>query len=249
MGSRRPGQQTPSRWRTGDTAAAQPASQRLTCGSARPLRPRAPVCHDPPLDPPGGSGSPICASSTVPFTSARRSTPIFRSSGSSSTSVTSRSGRRDVSAPASSTHWPRPCRDSRSTAAPTTSRAASSAACARTRAPGSVTCSSTWRSSCRTSPARRSLSARRAAPARRASTRSSTSTSSATKASPRANSGCACSARCCRMRSVRLTSCPRAGAGPRRATSSSVSRNDVRSGLPLRRWCAPPTRAAFPGCG
>ena len=37
--------------------------------------------------------------------------------------------------------------------------------CARTRAPGSATCSSTSRSSCRTSPARTSPSARRAAPA------------------------------------------------------------------------------------
>jgi cyanophycin synthetase len=56
------------------------------------------------------------------------------------------------------------------------SPAASSAACARTRARGSATCSSTSPSSCRTSPARTSLSARRAAPTPRASTPSSTNT-------------------------------------------------------------------------
>ena len=58
------------------------------------------------------------------------------------------------------------------------SRAASSAGWTRARAPGSATCSSTSRSSCRTSPARRSPSARRAATASPASTTSSTSTSS-----------------------------------------------------------------------
>jgi hypothetical protein len=50
-----------------------------------------------------------------------------------------------------------------STAAAIASRAASSAACARTRAPGSATCWSMSRSSCRTSPARTSPSARPAA--------------------------------------------------------------------------------------
>ena len=59
------------------------------------------------------------------------------------------------------------CRGWPSTAAPTASRAVSSAACARAMAPGSGTCSSTWPSSCRTSPAKKSPSARRAAPAPR----------------------------------------------------------------------------------
>ena len=64
----------------------------------------------------------------------------------------------------SSTRCSRHCPDWPSTAAPIASPAASSAACAKTRAPGSATCWSTSRSSCRTSPARTSPSARPAAP-------------------------------------------------------------------------------------
>ena len=66
----------------------------------------------------------------------------------------------------SSMRSPRRCRALPSTAARIASPAASSAACARTTAPGSATCSSTSRSSCRTSPARTSPSARRAARSR-----------------------------------------------------------------------------------
>ena len=97
-----------------------------------------------------------------------------------------------------STRWPRRCRAWPSTAARIASPADSCGACARTKAPGSATCSSTSPSSCRTSPARKSRSARRAARASPASTPSSTNTRSATKASRPATSRCGCSARCCR---------------------------------------------------
>ena len=60
--------------------------------------------------------------------------------------------------------WPPRCPAWPTTAARTASPADSCGACARTKARGSVTCSSTSRSSCRTSPARKSRSARRAAP-------------------------------------------------------------------------------------
>ena len=60
--------------------------------------------------------------------------------------------------------WPRRCPAWPSTAARTASPADSCGACARTKAPGSATCSSTSPSNCRTSRARKSRSARRAAP-------------------------------------------------------------------------------------
>ena len=76
----------------------------------------------------------------------------------------SRHGPRGGSAPHTSTRLLRPCLASPSTAARIANRAGSSAACARTRAPGSGMCSSTSPSNCRISLARRSRSARPVAP-------------------------------------------------------------------------------------
>ncbi len=44
------------------------------------------------------------------------------------------------------------------------------------------------------------------------------------------------------------TACPKAGTGPRHATSSFALRNGVRSARRRRRSCVPPNHAVSPGC-
>jgi hypothetical protein len=111
--------------------------------------------------PPGGGldADPRIATSTWGL----RSTRTSRSSGCCWTSARWSNGPpRSWARPSSTACWRR-CPDWPSTAAPIASPAASSAACARARAPGWAMCWNTSPSNCRTSPARTSPSARPAA--------------------------------------------------------------------------------------
>jgi cyanophycin synthetase len=125
-----------------------------------------------------------------------------------------------------------------STAAPTARPAASSAACARTRAPGSAMCWSTWRSSCRTSPAKTSPSARRAAWTAARRLHVVYEYEQRDQGIEAGDLAMRCCVRCCPPRCVRPpTGAQRLGLGRARATTSSATRSAARWGPARRRWC------------
>ena len=214
--------------------AAEPRSDRGR-QQARALRAAQPVCDDPPLQESRWGTPRRCASWTVPSTSARRCTRTSRSSASSSTWGNSRPGPPAASATNSSTAWRLRCRASPTTVAPTRARrllppyargrghvARPRARARRDRAAEHRGRERHVRQDPRRRVARRLHRRLRIRAARRRHRRG--------RARPAADLFAAA-----RVDPSRRTPFPTAGAGRRRATSSSASRSVAHSGHPRRR--------------